>query len=381
LEWPILDKIKEQIEELKSKIPFLNKFAKNKNEDDEEGAEESSEEELEEEAEQEDGESDAAADMPAWKSKLLEQLPFLAKFLNPQGAKTTSSSASSSDDKTDPNIKIPDAADKKKKLIRFAIIGAIGLYIVLDLMSGGDKTDEQAPVVEGEAVDAPRPKRKRDRPNPEAPSEAQPQPETQPDPIPEPQVESQPEPQPEPVLDQGSIDSSSSGDLVVEGLENVDLAPVDEGTAPDVPDDIDPDLKAQDNDDIFKLNPEGESSGGDQVSETPGGETSDMTEQILQDLEKQVQSKQDTIPGVSNEYVAPPEYEYVGRGLVYNCKGKHWACIDAPSFKVCQQNHNALKSQSRSKECVPDSVYETDSACVWVQKKKITSNTKTDFCN
>ena len=30
-------------------------------------------------------------------------------------------------------------------------------------------------------------------------------------------------------------------------------------------------------------------------------------------------------------YVAPPAYDNLGRGLVYNCKGRHWACVDKDS--------------------------------------------------
>jgi hypothetical protein len=380
LEQAILDKLKEQIEELKSKIPFLNKSAKNKNDEDEseESDEEESSEESDEEQEDQEDSDEPQSDLPPWKAKLLEQLPFLSKFLNPQGA-----SSASSDDKTDPNIKIPSADDKKKKLIRFAIIGGIVLYFALEMISG-DPAKEGDIAVEGEGVEVPKPKKKRDRKAEQPVAEGE-----------TPKVEEGAE-TPAPVIPdlvegpaQDPVDTPGTedppvGDIVVDGMDSIDLPPVDEGSAPDVPDlsdDVDPDLQAQDNDDIFKLNPEGETSSGDQVSETPQGDQNDMTEQILLDLEKQVQSKQETIPGISNEYTSPPEYEYVGRGLVYNCKGKHWACIDAPSFKTCQQNFNALKSQSRSKECVPDSVYETDSACVWVQKKKITTNTKTDFCN
>ena len=383
MEQAILDKLKEQIEELKSKIPFLSKSAKKKN-DEEEELEESDEEESSEEAdeeEQEENESsdESQSDLPVWKVKLIEQLPFLAKFLHPKGTPRALS-----DDKTDPNIKVPSAEDKKKKLVRFAIIGGILVYFALEMISD-DPAKEGDVVVEGEAVAVPKPKKKRNKKAEKAPVEGEtpqvqdgsetPKPVEQvPDPI------ADPVPTPDPV-DTPVAQDPPVGDIVVEGMDNVDLPPVDEGSAPDVPDDVDPALQAQDNDDIFKLNPEGEATSGDQVSDTPQGDQNDMTEQILLDLEKQVKSNQETIPGVSSEYIAPPEYEYVGRGLVYNCKGKHWACIDAPSFKICQQNFNALKSQSRSKECVPDSVYETESACVWVQKKKITGNTKTDFCN
>lgn len=125
------------------------------------------------------------------------------------------------------------------------------------------------------------------------------------------------------------------------------------------------------------------SAGTDQISDgaTPP-ESGDMTEQILKDLEKQIGADQAAnAQPTSAGYTNPPDYENVGRGLVYNCVGKHWACVDGPSFKICQQNNTALREQNRSKECYPDSIYQSDSACGWVQKQKITGNAKTDFCN
>lgn len=127
----------------------------------------------------------------------------------------------------------------------------------------------------------------------------------------------------------------------------------------------------------------GADTGTDQVVEgDKPAEGGDMTEQILKDLEKQIGTDQAaTEAAVSTTYINPPEYENMGRGLVYNCTGKHWACVDGPSFKICQQNNAALKNQNRPKECYPDSVYQSDSSCGWVQKQKITGNAKTDFCN
>lgn len=107
-----------------------------------------------------------------------------------------------------------------------------------------------------------------------------------------------------------------------------------------------------------------------------------MTEKILEDLEKQLKDNQTkTDAPVVREYVRPPSYDYVGRGLVYNCRGKHWACVDAGSYSLCEQNHSFLKLNGKPKECYPDSVYNTDRACGWMQKQKISQSAKTEFCN
>lgn len=129
--------------------------------------------------------------------------------------------------------------------------------------------------------------------------------------------------------------------------------------------------------------PGGEGTATDQVVDgtVPTSGEGDMTEKILEDLEKQLKENQPaTAAPVVKDYVRPPSYEYTGRGLVYNCRGKHWACVDAGSYSLCQQNHSYLKDQKKAKECYPDSVYQTDRACGWMQRQKITGNTKTDFC-
>lgn len=126
----------------------------------------------------------------------------------------------------------------------------------------------------------------------------------------------------------------------------------------------------------------GESASKDQVTDTvAGGTTEDMTDKILKDLEDKVLSEQTkTAPG-AGPYVSPPSYDFPGRGLVYNCIGKHWACVDGGSYQACQNNFRSLFAQSLKKECYADSVYETQQGCEWVQKQKVSNSTKTDFCN
>ncbi len=121
-------------------------------------------------------------------------------------------------------------------------------------------------------------------------------------------------------------------------------------------------------------------STSDTVDETVKTEnTEDLTEKVLQDLESQVKTTNTVVE--QKEYVAPPDYEFVGRGLVYNCIGKHWACVDGASYKICQTNHASIKYLKKSVECFPENVYETQGGCEQTQSRKIISNTKTDFCS
>jgi hypothetical protein len=112
------------------------------------------------------------------------------------------------------------------------------------------------------------------------------------------------------------------------------------------------------------------------ISTSPQDE--DLTERILQDLEKKTMPKAQK---VINNYVPPPNYEFLGRGLVYNCAGKHWACVDGPSYQTCEDNISSVKLFNRKIECYPFNVYESNRGCTSIQNRMVSSSAKTDFCN
>jgi hypothetical protein len=315
-------------------------------------------------------------------------LPFLAKFLggSPQ-------SKPFNEDATDANIKVPvanSAEEKRKKIIR-AVLVVGGLYFVYDTLMPKEETP-------AEVVEVKKPQKSKKALEREAKAKAAAEAAAA-----AAAAGTEKPAETPPVVDTPAVDAPPS-DMIPDAGPDVppdsDASAPIEGTAGTIVPDVDP-LAAQDaatgtvdlgvpTEDPFATTPttvpegEGTTTNPDQVSD--GGdkpaEGGDMTEQILKDLEKQIGADQAaTKEPEATSYLAPPDYENVGRGLVYNCLGKHWACIDGPSFKVCQLNNTALKSQNRSKECVPDSVYQSDSACGWVQKQKITGNAKTDFCN
>jgi hypothetical protein len=104
-----------------------------------------------------------------------------------------------------------------------------------------------------------------------------------------------------------------------------------------------------------------------------------ITDQILEDLEKQAKGSRPI--DIKKEYVSPPDYDYRGRGLVYNCKGKHWACVDAPSYKTCEDNSSSVKYLNKKTECYPFNIYETERGCGSMQNRMVSSSAKTNFCN
>jgi hypothetical protein len=403
LEFFILGKLKKQLEGLKGKVPLLGKTAPKSSDGDDDEIEEMDEEvlsedatgemtaeELEEIDEEEIDEDDSVSDEPVWKTKLKEQLPFLAKFLNNSkkpslGVKNKKNKNTDDEDVTDPDIAVPAADEKKKKLIRVVLIVAI-LYFVADTFMTSDEPEVSEAPVEVPAHERKKKKRnlEAEKPKEETPVAVEETPvavEETPVAVEETPVAIEETPV---AIEETPVDESIPTDLVLdtpreEDEENIDI---EEASTPDVPDTVDTsDLFLGDStpeaDDPFG----GQVEDSDQIFDTPVADNNDMTEQILTDLEKQIESNKKDDVEAESTYVEPPPYDYFGRGLVYNCKGKHWACVDAPSFKICQQNFRALKGQGRSKECYADSVYQTDSACAWVQKKKIVGNAKTDFCN
>lgn len=110
-----------------------------------------------------------------------------------------------------------------------------------------------------------------------------------------------------------------------------------------------------------------------------GGGAPDMTEQMLKELEKEANVPKVRTP--VTEYAAPPDYEFKGRGLVYNCVGKHWACVDGPSYRRCEDNSSSLKFLNKKTECYPFNVYETLKGCEAMQNRMVSSSAKTEFCD
>lgn len=79
-------------------------------------------------------------------------------------------------------------------------------------------------------------------------------------------------------------------------------------------------------------------------------------------------------------YTPPPSYEQLGRGLVYNCKEKFWACLDKTAYVSCNKNMKYNKGHGKPIECAVQSVYNSDEDCGVVQKYNVSSNKPTDFC-
>ncbi|MDP7319555.1 MAG: hypothetical protein QF441_03055 [Bacteriovoracaceae bacterium] len=110
-------------------------------------------------------------------------------------------------------------------------------------------------------------------------------------------------------------------------------------------------------------------------------ETTQMTKQLLTDLESKLQENKEEQALI--EVVQPasaPHYETVGKSLVYNCEGKHWACVEMSEFIQCRKNFSWNKKSSIPVECYPYLKLDNPMDCVILQQEKIDSVAKTDFC-
>ncbi|MFN8369129.1 MAG: hypothetical protein U0T83_00730 [Bacteriovoracaceae bacterium] len=102
-----------------------------------------------------------------------------------------------------------------------------------------------------------------------------------------------------------------------------------------------------------------------------------------EELNDKVKTKMDNTEVAETEKIRferAPNYEVLGRGLVYNCEGKHWACIDKEGFARCEMNKKWHESKASKPSCVPFEVYENEADCGKAQQSKVNEAIKTDFC-
>ncbi len=79
-------------------------------------------------------------------------------------------------------------------------------------------------------------------------------------------------------------------------------------------------------------------------------------------------------------YIEPPNYLRSGRGLVYNCKENHWACVDKFSYFTCFENQKWNQDNSQDTECITRDVYASEADCASIQKFYVNKPEPTDFC-
>ena len=287
------------------------------------------------------------------------------------------------------NASTPDKADKKKKQISMIIRAVIILvpgYIALDEFVL--KKDNSEPTIEEMLASAPKRKSRRVVKPVEVPAAttaatnsatdastttgttfSEVTPETELTPVDIPPIENIN------VLDKN--DSSSSQNTASEAPLQVETTPTE--TPPEVVEtkiiDTSVDKKIdqlidnvdQTNSPIEEIKiPSQSKTQGEQITEVinePKKETS-MVSKIVEDITES----------------PVPAYDQVGRGLVYNCKDKYWACVDKPAYVICNKNMKWNKAKGNSAECVVQNIYNSDEDCAKIQKYNVSTSQPTGFC-
>lgn len=83
---------------------------------------------------------------------------------------------------------------------------------------------------------------------------------------------------------------------------------------------------------------------------------------------------------IEDKYVEPPTFEYLGRGLVYNCKEKFWACLNKLSYIQCNKNMKWNSTNNKPIECAVVNVYNSNDDCETVQRYNVSTGQPTPFC-
>lgn len=101
------------------------------------------------------------------------------------------------------------------------------------------------------------------------------------------------------------------------------------------------------------------------------GENSDLNQDTV--VEKVISQEE-------KEQVDPPNYNLLGRGLVYNCEEKFWACVSKVSYFQCGGHEQWSQKFSKNPKCVTRNVYASIEDCEIVQAYYVDHNESVDFC-
>lgn len=90
--------------------------------------------------------------------------------------------------------------------------------------------------------------------------------------------------------------------------------------------------------------------------------TSDDLENKLNQITEKLEKAEKKAP-----FIEAPSYEQYGKGLVYNCKEKHWACVDRTPYLQCRQHQEWSSENRKAPNCVTEKVYSSFKDCRIVQ--------------
>lgn len=372
------EKLNEVIETLKKKVPKLGK----KSDDDDE--------EFEDEFEEDTGQVEVNP------SDMGEEIDAEDATATDIGEAAESDEEEDEDDEEDDDDE-DEKKKKKKKLLIQGLLGAVILYLAFDILMTEDETlvvqepvkkarkrpkkrrvrKKQPKQVENEQAKA---NNKKEQPK-DAVAKKEPAPVATPVEEPKEVVETKKE-QPKKEVEQETIVSPPKEEPVA--VATPSPTPVAESTPVTTPT---PEPTPEPTEEAGGIPPETPAEPLDmQDSEEEAPKSLTMDDKVDEILEKskegeqKPETKKEETKNVPEEYVEPPTYKRLGRGLVYNCIGKHWACVDKFSYFQCRENYKWSKAQGKKPECAIKNVYASEKDCGVVQLHYINTREATEFC-
>lgn len=71
-----------------------------------------------------------------------------------------------------------------------------------------------------------------------------------------------------------------------------------------------------------------------------------------------------------------------GSHLIYDCKQKHWVCVDKDGVELCNKLRGWAKNIDKmSLKCTVIKSFQADSECISAQKRKVEELIPTTFCH
>ncbi|WP_417335373.1 hypothetical protein [Halobacteriovorax marinus] len=275
-----------------------------------------------------------------------------------------------------------EAKAKKQKMMRLGLVAIVLVLGASILMEDGGEEEEALPAPAPIARKRPKRKKKPIKKNIE--KEAQVVKEESAPPAVVEKSPAEPAPTPEPVAEEENIAQTPPvEDSPQEGTESNTQEVVVKNELK-LKDDGDQEQKAQEvealGQDGFEKTPsEQETVLGESTPES-GSSSDDMSTALDNLTETDTPKMIEKVVKEKLEYQEPPSYLETGRGLVYNCSGKHWACVDQTSYINCKKNNDWSKENEKAPECYPSNVYSNFTDCRTIQIYNINTTIETDFC-
>jgi len=171
-------------------------------------------------------------------------------------------------------------------------------------------------------------------------------------------------------------------------IENINVLEKTSESAPTEPvaQEEQPPVQAQQEEQVISETRIGESSADQKLDQLVENVEQTAPSNPIEEVKIPSSNETTTAPSMASKIVegitetAPPAYDQVGRGLVYNCKDKYWACLDKPAYVTCNKNQKWNKSKGNAAECAVADIYSSEEDCAKVQKYNVSTNASTAFC-